>query len=809
MDTHIKRMSTEGVIYNVESSPQDDRLYRAIIIPSNQLTCLLISDPTTDKASAAMDVRVGHLSDPEEAPGLAHFLEHMLFMGTEKYPDENEYSVYLSSHGGHSNAYTDAESTNYYFDIQASFLEGALDRFAQFFISPLFTPSATDREIQAVESEHRKNVQNDYWRMDQLYKSLCHPEHPYHKFGTGNIHTLKEVPQSRGLDIRTLLLHFHQQYYSANVMKLVILGKESLDELEGLLYKYFADIPNKNITCPIFPGNPYPSHYLGKLLSVVPVRDAVRTVDILFPLPEIQTLYRKKPTRYISHLVGHEGKGSILSLLKKLGWATGLTAGDGRSCSDWSSFHISVDLTEAGFDHIHQVIHVIFIYISMLKQRGVQDWIYHETCTVAACNFRFLSKRNPSDYTSTMANHMQDFPLEHVISGPYLLYDYDPELIQQFMQQFHPGNMLVTISSQTFVGKTTYTEPWYGTAYSMENISEDLINLWNHLSTESEYSLQLDFPEKNDMIPVDFALQAGIDIPKDEPVLILDTDRCRLWYKPDNVFDMPKVNVMALIQSSVVSESPEMSVLSMLWVEMIQDQLNEFSYLASMAGLHCSVSESRTGIQLSLSGYNEKAYILYHRVIDTMRESPNRLDEELFLRVKDMIGKKLKNFLFAQPYQHAIYAADLVLESGKWTIEESLEALDQVTLKSVTDFAKRIMSRFHLELLVHGNVSAHDAKDKFAMVTLSGLDPSRPWRCSIPELRVVELTKSKECHLRFKEPNTSNTNSSIEVVYQIGPMDLHDNSILALLNHLMKEPSFDELRTKEQVSHSVCEISHV
>jgi insulysin len=263
---------------------------------------------------------------------------------------------------------------------------------------------------------------------------------------------------------------------------------------------------------------------------------------------------------------------------------------------------------------------------------------------------------------------------------------------------------------------------------------------------------------------------------------------------------MPKVNVMALIQSSVISESPETSVLSMLWVEVIQEQLNEFSYLASMAGLHCSVSESRTGIQLSLSGYNEKAHILYQRVIDTMRESPNRLDEDLYLRVKDMTDKKLKNFLFSQPYQHAIYAADLVLEYGKWTIEECLDALDQVTLKSVVAFAHRIMSRFHLEILVHGNVSAQDARDKFAMVTLSGLDPFRPWRCTIPELRVVELMRAKEYHLRFKEPNANNTNSSIEVIYQIGAMELYDNAILALLNHLMKEPSFDELRTKEQVS---------
>lgn len=73
-------------------------------------------------------------------------------MGSEKYPKENEYSEYLSKHSGYSNAYTSSDCTNYYFEVGPDFLEGALDRFAQFFIAPLFDPSCTDREIRAVDS---------------------------------------------------------------------------------------------------------------------------------------------------------------------------------------------------------------------------------------------------------------------------------------------------------------------------------------------------------------------------------------------------------------------------------------------------------------------------------------------------------------------------------------------------------------------------------------------------------------------------------------------------------------------------------
>jgi insulysin len=73
-------------------------------------------------------------------------------MGTEKYPKENEYLDYLSQHNGNANAYTSDNHTNYYFGVGPEFLEGALDRFAQFFIAPLFDPSCVDREICAVDS---------------------------------------------------------------------------------------------------------------------------------------------------------------------------------------------------------------------------------------------------------------------------------------------------------------------------------------------------------------------------------------------------------------------------------------------------------------------------------------------------------------------------------------------------------------------------------------------------------------------------------------------------------------------------------
>lgn len=66
-------------------APHDFRKFRSFVLP-NQLEVLLVQDPAASKSAAAVDVGVGHLNEPKEYPGLAHYLEHMLFLGTKEYP---------------------------------------------------------------------------------------------------------------------------------------------------------------------------------------------------------------------------------------------------------------------------------------------------------------------------------------------------------------------------------------------------------------------------------------------------------------------------------------------------------------------------------------------------------------------------------------------------------------------------------------------------------------------------------------------------------------------------------------------------
>ena len=199
----------------VIQSPYDTRKYSVFTL-NNSLRVMVISDNETQVSAAAMDVAVGSFSDPPNYEGLAHFCEHMLFYGSKKYPEEGAYSNFLTSHGGYDNAYTSFENTNYFFKVNSEYLHDALDRFAQFFIAPILSQDGVSREVNAVDAEHRKNLQNDGWRLWQLLKHISNPYHPFHQFNTGNLETLNKP------DIVSVLNNFYQSHYSANQVRYTI-----------------------------------------------------------------------------------------------------------------------------------------------------------------------------------------------------------------------------------------------------------------------------------------------------------------------------------------------------------------------------------------------------------------------------------------------------------------------------------------------------------------------------------------------------------------------------------------------------------
>ena len=115
---------------DIIKSESDNRLYKYIKL-DNGLRCLLIQDNQNDFSAASLDLRVGSALDPKEINGgTAHFLEHMLLQGTEKYPGVNEFDKVVKDNGGFKNAKTTLTDTSYFFDCKNEAFEKVLDMLA-------------------------------------------------------------------------------------------------------------------------------------------------------------------------------------------------------------------------------------------------------------------------------------------------------------------------------------------------------------------------------------------------------------------------------------------------------------------------------------------------------------------------------------------------------------------------------------------------------------------------------------------------------------------------------------------------------
>ena len=156
-----KKADPTELTKTIIQSPNDKNKYRYIEL-DNGLKAILVSDETMKNSVVSVSVKVGSFSDPFETPGLAHFLEHMLFLGSKKYPAPDEYMSYLAKNGGFANAFVVSEATTYFFSIPSLSLSGALDRFSRFFIDPLFNENFVQRELNAVNAEYSIQLNNDF-----------------------------------------------------------------------------------------------------------------------------------------------------------------------------------------------------------------------------------------------------------------------------------------------------------------------------------------------------------------------------------------------------------------------------------------------------------------------------------------------------------------------------------------------------------------------------------------------------------------------------------------------------------------------
>ena len=774
--------ATPIVAGEVTKSPGDHRQYKALTL-ENDLQVLLVSDDQAKKSAAALDINIGSGSNPKDRAGLAHFLEHMLFLGTEKYPDAAEYKQFISTHGGSNNAFTSYDHTNYFFDINPPQFEQALDRFAQFFIAPLFNEELVTRERQAVQSEYSLNLQNDGRRQFAVRRRAYNPEHPAAGFSVGSQETLGDRPDSK---VRDELIEFYEKHYSANIMRLVLVGPQSLADLENWATEKFSTIVNRKAKAQHTDINLYPENLLPAVLEIEPVKEFHQLV-MHFPIPDPDQHRNKKPLYLIAHLLGNEGVGSPLSLLKQNGWAEGLSARQGVRFDDQGSFEVAISLTPDGFANRQQVIATVFESISLIKKEGVQEWIFDEQKRQLELAFQFQEPIAPAPYARSLAGSLHRYSAEEVLSGPYRLDSFDEALIREHLDYLVPTNLLIMETSPLV--EANETEQWFQVPYKLESLDPETVNKWAAQPLTGKIKL----PLPNPFLPEDLAL-LDAETDAEKPVLI-EKPGLQLWFSNDSDFGAPRANLYFSIRSPMARGSARNVVMAGLFVEMIREQLNEFSYPASLAGLDYNIYRHQRGIGVRITGYNDKQAVLLETVMGTIREPD--FNEPTFERLKKRYIRSVNNRQKNDPSRLAINGVMNSLRLASWTDEQLLAAVADVKYSDMTGYNKLLLAENEVVSLVHGNVNKSVATDIVKLIENLLVDTTPT---SVSHQSVVNVENGK----RFVTSIPSDHNDSAAVYYiQLGERDIEIRAQSFLLARMIQSPFFHELRTEKQLGYSV------
>ncbi|CAN6902863.1 unnamed protein product [Brassica oleracea] len=767
-------------------------------------------DHQTKKAAAAMCVAMGSFLDPPEAQGLAHFLEHMLFMGSTEFPDENEYDSYLSKHGGASNAYTEMEHTCYHFEVKREFLQGALK---SFFVAPLMKTEAMEREVLAVDSEFNQALQNDACRLQQFQCYTSAKGHPFNRFSWGNKKSLSGAMEN-GVDLRECIVKLYKEYYHGGLMKLVVIGGESLDMLESWVVELFGDVksgskvrPTLEAKGPIWEG--------GKLYRLEAVKD-VHILDLTWTLPPLRHAYVKKPEDYLAHLLGHEGRGSLHSFLKGKGWATSLSAGVGDDGINRSSlayvFGMSIHLTDSGLEKIYDIIGYLYQYLKLLRDVSPQEWIFKELQDIGNMDFRYAEEQAADDYATELSENMLAYPVEHIIYGDYVYQTWDPKMIEDLMGFFTPKNMRIDVVSKSIKSEEFQTEPWFGSRFIEEDVPSSLMETW---SNPSEVDDSLHLPSKNQFIPCDFSLRAiSSDAdPKSQspPKCIIDEPLMKFWYKLDETFKVPRANTYFRINLKGAYDSMKNCLLTELFINLLKDELNEIVYQASnhllgrsasIAKLETSLSMYGDKLELKVYGFNEKIPALLSKILAVAKSFMPSLDR--FKVIKENMERGFRNTNM-KPLNHSTYLRLQLLCKRIYDSDEKLSVLNDLSLNDLNSFIPVVCSQIFIEALCHGNLSEDEAVNISRIFKNSLTTEPLPVKSRHGE-QITCFPLSAKLVRDVNAKNKSETNSVVELYYQIEPEEAQSTRMKAMLDlfhEIIEEPLFNQLRTKEQLGYVV------
>lgn len=761
---------------------------------SNGLEALLISDPSIDKSACAMAVGVGSWADPKEYPGMAHFLEHMLFMGTKPYPEEAMFQKYVSDHGGSMNAYTSSEETVYMFSINNENFAPCLDQFAHFFIDPLLDASSVSRELKAVDQEYDKNKEHDFWRAHMIFKKLGNQNHPNSQFSIGSAETLGKIPLSE-------LRNWFETYYVAKNMHLVVYSSQPMETLVKHVTEDFESVSQNDVAYVPQTDTLLSDELKNHMVVVKPIQD-LKILELSFELPIFASeMQETKSANLIASVLSSQTKGSLYDILKKEQLIESIDASSGAMGKNVTLFQVEFELTEKGINDIDAVIERFFQTIALLQKTNIPPYLFDEAQKMAKISYEHQSR---FDAFATVKNHARNLIKEDIATYPMktnMPLIYDREQIESILSVLTPQNCLFTLlANPAIIGlEADQREKWMGGEYTTIKMNRDKLTSWSKVKPTKDLAL----PQRNPFIPDNLAVTTFPN-EKEKPKIIYSAENGLAYRAIDNQYLVPEIDWTFHIKTPLLDGSPKAYILSDLFAKTFDDNLSSTLTYASKAGLGASISFSDFKLSLSVTGFNEKADLLLSKALFTLKNQTTSREE--FEIYKNSLRIDLENAAKASPISIANRIMSNVIYSNSHLPKTLLIALSLVSYEEFITFTKNLFDESYTEAMLTGNISSENAKDTFEKAL--SIISEAPYPVELQKgLQVLALPGSSGPYLI--EENSPMLGNAALLLIQEGSFSLSKNASREVLASSLSEAFFDTLRTKQQTGYLVRAFSRV
>jgi len=752
----------------------------------NGIKVLLVSDSKAFQSGAALAVNAGSWNDPKKYPGMAHFLEHMLFKGNKKYPEENQFIQSILDRGGMFNACTGGTFTEYMFSIDDKYYIDLLDRFSHFFIDPIFNPSEIERELYAVDQEFERNKEHDGWKRYLVNKEMSNPLHPHHLFSTGNANTLKGIPPSE-------LIKWFENHYSPEIMTLILYSSLPIEELEKLAAEKFSSIPKRGSIYPENRERIASQEQEAHMTYIVPHKDLQHLI-LEWEIPQKYVNDSSHSIDLIAYVLNRAHKNSIISKLKQQNFATNFEIEVEKLDNFHQLFSIQIELSEEGLKNINKVIGLVFSSIKNLKENTIPKNLYDEMVSLIKLDYQYQSRSDTFSYVSKEAKDLLE---EDIVSYPRktLLPDhYNSQMISELVQFLTPQSCQFTVMAKP--DKTnvypTIKEKWTQTEYSVIPISDELINSLNNAKSD------ITLPPTNPFIPSNMQI-----IKREEkadlyyPEKIVNDESGTLYYAQDTQYHGYDISYLFRIKDHQLNGSPSNTALFNIYLLHLSDLLNDTITNASIAGLKVNISSTPILFEIALTGFSDKAPTLIKEIATIAKQAS--LNETKFNEYKKRAFRSFSN----KEKELPIIQAQEVMESVFFDYPDSkdqIKALENLTFENYLDFKEKLFSICFIEALFCGNQNMDQAKKLWQ--DLQNIFSYVPFPKEDQPARKIINLNSQGGAKKISSTTTAGGTGLILALGQ-GSFSFPERAAQEILSSTLWEAFFTSLRSKQKTAYQV------